>query len=60
MFTCELLSQQKQQDCPDAQKALDWHGTSMLASSDYEEDDIISVNHIVNKRKELLIVVIVY
>lgn len=60
MFTCELLSQPMQQDCPDAQKFLDWHSTSMLASSDYEEDGIISVNHIVNKRKELLIVVIVY
>ena len=47
----ELLSQQKQEDCPDEQKILDWHNTSMLASSDYEEEDTIFVNHIVNKRK---------
>ncbi|KAF3968649.1 hypothetical protein CMV_007495 [Castanea mollissima] len=52
VFTRELLLQPKQQDCPDAQKVLDWHSTSMLASSDYEEDDIISVNHIVNKPPE--------
>ncbi|KAL4639042.1 hypothetical protein ACB092_03G189600 [Castanea dentata] len=52
LWNCLNHNEPKQQDCPDAQKVLDWHSTSMLASSDYEEDDIISVNHIVNKPPE--------
>ncbi|XP_062150352.1 axial regulator YABBY 4 [Alnus glutinosa] len=36
----------------DAQKVLDWRSPSVVASSDYEEDDIISVNRIVNKPPE--------
>ncbi|XP_059447409.1 axial regulator YABBY 4 isoform X1 [Corylus avellana] len=36
----------------DPQKVLDWCSPSVVASADYEEDDIISVNRIVNKPPE--------
>uniref|UniRef100_A0A2N9IQE2 HMG box domain-containing protein n=1 Tax=Fagus sylvatica TaxID=28930 RepID=A0A2N9IQE2_FAGSY len=52
LLTSLSHGEQKQEDCPDEQKVLDWHNTSMLASSDYEEEDTIFVNHIVNKPPE--------
>ncbi|KAB1207886.1 Axial regulator YABBY 4 [Morella rubra] len=35
-----------------AQKVLDWRSSSIVASSEYEEEDIISVNQTVNKPPE--------
>lgn len=40
-----------------AQKVLDWRSSSIVASSEYEEEDIISVTQTVNKRKAFHLVI---